>query len=94
MTGRRWRRLTTNNVVLSGVLAGDAGNVVLATNGYVANFTSANVSNNVPVTVSGLSLAGSASGNYTLEPADKPDGEYHGQGCNDHFRDHGQQQGV
>ncbi|MGA9779592.1 MAG: tandem-95 repeat protein [Verrucomicrobiia bacterium] len=58
--------LTTNNVVLSGVLAGDAANVVLTTNGYVANFTSANVSNNVPVTVSGLSLAGSASGNYTL----------------------------
>ena len=48
------------------MLAGDAGNVVLATNGYVANFTSANVSNNVPVTVSGLSLAGSASGNYVL----------------------------
>ena len=58
--------LTTNNVVLSGVLAGDAANVVLTTNGYVANFTSVNVSNNVPVTVSGLSLAGSASGNYVL----------------------------
>ena len=86
--------LTTNNVVLSGVLAGDAANVVLTTNGYVANFTSANVSNNVPVTVSGLSLAGSASGNYMLEPADEPDGEYYGQGCDDQFRDYGQQQGL
>ncbi|HEV2435683.1 MAG TPA: YDG domain-containing protein [Verrucomicrobiae bacterium] len=58
--------LTTNNVVLNGVLAGDAANVVLVTNGYVANFTSANASNNVPVTVSRLTLTGSASGNYTL----------------------------
>ena len=79
-------RLTTNNVVLSGVVAGDAANVVLTTNGYVANFASASVSNNVPVTVSGLSLGGSASGNYMLEPADGPDGEYHGQGCDDHQR--------
>ena len=33
--------ITSNSVVLAGVLAGDAGNVVLVTNGYVANFTNA-----------------------------------------------------
>jgi hypothetical protein len=58
--------LTSNNVVLAGVLAGDTNNVSLSTNGYVASFTSAGVSNNVPVTVSGLTLMGSASGNYAL----------------------------
>ena len=87
-------RLTTNNVVLSGVVAGDAANVVLTTNGYVANFASANVSNNVPVTVSGLSLARECVGELHVEPADEPDGEYHGQGCNNHFGHDGQQQGV
>ena len=43
-----------------------AGNVVLVTNGYVANFNSGSVGNGKPVTVSGLSLGGSASGNYML----------------------------
>ena len=58
--------LTSNNVVLAGVLAGDAGNVVLVTNGYVANFNNGSAGNGKPVTVSGLSLGGSASGNYSL----------------------------
>jgi hypothetical protein len=58
--------LSSNAVVLAGVLGGDVGNVSLNTNGYVANFASANVSNNVPVSVSGLTLVGSESGNYTL----------------------------
>ncbi len=57
--------LTSNNVVLAGVLAGDTGNVLLVTNGYVANFTMASAGNGKPVTVSGLSLGGSASGNYS-----------------------------
>ena len=62
--------LTSNNVVLAGVLAGDAGNVVLLTNGYVANFNNGSAGNGKPVTVSGLSLGGSASGNYSLtQPA-------------------------
>ncbi|HKW31115.1 MAG TPA: YDG domain-containing protein, partial [Verrucomicrobiae bacterium] len=62
--------ITSNNVVLAGVLPADAGNVRLSTNGYVANFSSANVGTNIAVTVSGLSLTGSAAGNYTLsQPA-------------------------
>ena len=58
--------LTSNNVALAGVLAGDAGNVLLVTNGYVANFNNGSAGNGKPVTVSGLSLGGSASGNYSL----------------------------
>jgi hypothetical protein len=58
--------LSSNNVVLAGVWPADVGNVWLSTNGYVANFTSAGVGTNLAVTVSGLSLTGSAAGNYSL----------------------------
>ena len=60
----------------------------------MANFTSASVSNGVAVTVSGLSLAGSASGNYSLSAADESDGEYHGRGSDDQQRIECEQQGV
>ena len=39
---------------------------MLVTNGYVANFNNGSAGNGKPVTVSGLSLGGSASGNYSL----------------------------
>ena len=58
--------ITSNNVVLAGVLAGDAANVALSTNGYAAVFASASVGTNKVVTVSGLALSGSAAGNYTV----------------------------
>ena len=58
--------INSNNVVLSGVLAGDTNNVRLSTNGYTANFVSANTGTGIGVTVSGLTLAGGAAGNYTL----------------------------
>jgi hypothetical protein len=62
--------ISSNNVVLNGVLVGDAANVRLNTNGYTANFTSAAAGTGVGVTVSGLTLAGTATGNYTLtQPA-------------------------
>ena len=42
----------------------------LSTNGYVANFGNTGVGTNKPVTVSGLTLTGSAATNYTLtQPA-------------------------
>jgi hypothetical protein len=41
----------------------------LSTNEYVAIFASANVGNNIAVSVSGLALTGSASGNYVLSPS-------------------------
>jgi len=58
--------LSFNNVVLSGVAAGDTANVMLSMNGYTAAFTSATVGTNKMVTVSGLTLTGSAAANYTL----------------------------
>jgi len=58
--------ISSNNVVLSGVLAGDAANVKLSTNGYTASFATATVGSGKTVTVSGLTLSGSAAGNYTL----------------------------
>ena len=62
--------ISSNNVVLSGVLPGDVANVRLNTNGYVANFASAGVANGIGVTVSGLTLSGTAATNYTLtQPA-------------------------
>src|SRR6185503_3497860 len=68
-TGTTAATINSNSVVLSGVLAGDTANVSLSTNGYSANFTNANVGLRGLV-VSGLTLVGSASGNYTLiQPA-------------------------
>ncbi len=62
--------ITSNNVVLVGVLLADTGNVNVKSNGYVASFNSANVGTGIPVTMSGLGLTGSAAGNYTLsQPA-------------------------
>ncbi len=58
--------LSSNSVVLAGVLVGDTANVSLSTNGYVANFASAAAGNGIGVTVSGLTLTGSAAGNYSL----------------------------
>ncbi len=58
--------ISSNNVVLSGVLAGDVAHVRISTNGYTANFASAAAGNGIAVTVSGLTLTGTAAGNYTL----------------------------
>ena len=65
-TGTTAATISLNNVVLSGVLAGDAANVALSTNSCTATFASATVGTNQTVTVSGLTLTGSAAGNYTL----------------------------
>ena len=62
--------LNSNNVVLSGVLASDLGEVSLVTNDYAAVFASRVAADGVAVAVSGLGLAGSAAGNYLLtQPA-------------------------
>jgi len=58
--------LSSNNVVLAGVLVGDTANVKLSTNGYTATFGSAAVGNNKIVSVGGLTLTGTAAANYTL----------------------------
>src|SRR5208337_1134810 len=56
--------ITSNNVVLTGVVSGDTVNV--ATNGYTASFASAGVGTAIPVTVGGLTLTGGSATNYTL----------------------------
>jgi hypothetical protein len=62
--------LSSNNVVLTGVLSGDTSNVALSTNNCTASFATATVGTGKPVTVTGLSLTGTAAGNYSLtEPA-------------------------
>ena len=58
--------ISSNNVVLTGVVSGDT--VGLVTNGYMANFASTGVGNNIGVTVGGLTLAGASAINYTLTP--------------------------
>jgi hypothetical protein len=58
--------LSSNNVVLSGVAAGDTADAILSTNGYTATFAGATVGTSNTVTVSGLTLTGSAATNYTL----------------------------
>jgi O-glycosyl hydrolase len=61
--------ISSNNVLLSGVVAGDAGSVSLSTNGYSATFATQNAGNGIAVSVSGLSFSGSAAGNYNfLQP--------------------------
>src|SRR5208282_3499877 len=56
--------ITSNNVVLSGVVGGDTVNV--RTNGYTASFASAGVGTAIPVNVGGLTLTGGSATNYTL----------------------------
>ena len=58
--------ISSNSVLLNGVLAADVGNVNVSTNGYTANFTTPNVGMGIPVWLNGLTLTGSAAGNYTL----------------------------
>ncbi len=60
--------LSSNNVVLMGVVTGDS--VTINTNGYVANFANGSVGNNIAVTVGGLTLSGASAANYALtQPA-------------------------
>ena len=86
--------ISSNNVVLSGVLPGDVANVRLNTNGYVANFANAGVANGIGVTVSGLTLSGTAATNYTLTQPAGLDGEHHGGRRDDQRWAECQQQGV
>jgi hypothetical protein len=70
LTGLDAASLSSNNVVLLGVLAQDTNSVYLETNGYTAVFTDTNANPAVPVTVVGLTLSGGDYTNYTLvEPS-------------------------
>ena len=58
-------------------MAGDTANVTLSTNGYTATFASAGVGNGIGVTVSGLTLSGSACHQLHADPARRPDRQHH-----------------
>jgi hypothetical protein len=60
--------INSTNVMLDGVLSADTANVGLSTNGYTASFAAPDVGSAISVTVTGLTLAGTAAGNYTLAP--------------------------
>jgi hypothetical protein len=60
--------ISSNNVVLSGVISGDVDAISLSTNAYTATFATVDVGTDIAVTVGGLSLTGSAAANYTLNP--------------------------
>ena len=83
--------INLSNVVLVGVVNGDS--VSLVTNGYTANFASAGVGTNIPVSVGGLTLTGGSATNYTLTQP-RAGGEHHEQGSDDWIGDQGQQQGL
>ena len=55
---------TQNTCTLTGVLAADSGNVICSAS--TLNFVDKNVGNGKTVNVSGISLSGSAAGNYQL----------------------------
>ncbi|KTB49354.1 hypothetical protein DEALK_02670, partial [Dehalogenimonas alkenigignens] len=56
--------LNVNNAALVGKLLGDT--VTLNTNAAVGTFATKNISNNITVTVSGLTIGGTDAGNYSL----------------------------
>ena len=58
--------ISSNSVVLSGVQSGDTANVALSTNSYTATFAGKDAANGIAVTVSGLTLTGTAAGNYIV----------------------------
>jgi hypothetical protein len=58
--------IVSNNVTLSGIRSTDAANVKLSTNGYSAAFATATIGTSKSVSVSGLTLTGTAAGNYFL----------------------------
>jgi hypothetical protein len=61
--------LRTNDIAFTGLIGAEM--VELVTNGYTAAFASPDISTNIPVTISGLTLTGSDATNYTLaQPTD------------------------
>ena len=83
--------ITSNNVVLTGVVGGDTVNVT--TNGYTASFASAGVGTAIPVRVGGLTLTGGECDQLHADAADAG-GEHHEQGSDDWIGADGEQQGL
>ena len=64
--GTQTATISSNTVVLAGVLPADAADVALSTNGYMATFDSPNAGSGIGVSVSGLSLTGAKADLYVL----------------------------
>jgi trimeric autotransporter adhesin len=64
--GNTTATLNTGGAALSGVVAGDAGHVALVTTDATGTFSQATAGANLTVTISGLTITGSAATNYTL----------------------------
>jgi hypothetical protein len=64
--GSKTATLNTTNAQLSGVVSADTGNVTLVTSAVTATFSDPSVGTNKLVTISGLTLSGSAAGNYIV----------------------------
>ena len=58
--------IDASGATLSGVVAGDIGQVTISTGGATGAFVDANAGVNKTVNISGLSLGGAQAGNYTL----------------------------
>nr|WP_322032870.1 YDG domain-containing protein [Paraburkholderia sp. J76] len=58
--------LNLSNATITGLVPSDAGNVSLSTNGAAGTFSQSNVGNNLTVSVNGMTLSGSAAGNYNV----------------------------
>lgn len=58
--------ISSNTVVLAGIVSADLSAVHLSTNGYSALFDSAALGSGKTVTVTGLTLTGSGASNYAL----------------------------
>jgi len=70
-------------VILNGrACPGDTANVRLSTNGYTANFTSANVGTGIGVTASGLTFDRQRSGQLHANAAGWADGEHYASDVN------------
>ena len=58
--------LNLGGATITGLVPADAGNVSLSTSGAAGTFSQSDVGSNLPVSVNGLTLAGSAAGNYSV----------------------------
>ncbi|WP_158601891.1 YDG domain-containing protein [Pararobbsia silviterrae] len=58
--------LNLADATITGLVPADAGNVTLTTSGATGAFSQSNVGNNLPVSVNGMTLGGSAAGNYSV----------------------------
>ncbi|WP_433706225.1 YDG domain-containing protein [Paraburkholderia sacchari] len=58
--------LNVSNATISGLVPSDAGSVSLSTGGAAGTFSQSNVGNNLAISVNGMTLGGSAAGNYSV----------------------------